>query len=149
MFLTYLLTTVTTIVGGFILMLICTNLLGMIVRGLYINKQMLSIVLAKDGDTPKDVERKVKQFVDPKKTILFIAITLVFYYLIYIFLGLLGVIVALLIMAGRLPDLIWEINNGRKISGGDSYDGFLFYASTLLGWAAFPVLWVAIYNILT
>jgi small-conductance mechanosensitive channel len=149
MFLTYLLVTVIAIIGLIILMYVSVNLLGMAVRGIYINKNMLRLMLAEDGDTPRDVEYKIKQFTSPRKTVTYLLISAVFYYLLYLFLGIFGALSAFLIMAGRLPDLIWEINHGFKVTRGDSHKGLLHFISSILFLLAFPALWLAIYKLLT
>lgn len=159
MLLTYIFVTLLTIVGSFVIMILSTNLLGGVVRGFFENPALRNLQDNMNADNTGDIRPELKEIINEdidrqKKashpvTLVFVLLTLLFFYGLYSLLGLIGVVAALLNMAGRLPDLLWEIRNGRKISTRDMPMGVLSIATTLILWAAFPLLWWAFYILLT
>jgi len=50
-------------------------------------------------------------------------------------------------MAGRLPDLLWEIEHGKKTDPKLMKKNALYYISVFLPWVAFPVLYYSLYKV--
>jgi len=71
--------------------------------------------------------------------------------LIFIFLAILFyfwnlglVIAALMLMASRIPDVIWEMKSSRSLELEDMKKPKLWLLTTLLAWASMPVVWYSI-----
>ena len=130
---------VKTIIGYLILLYLSINLLGMVARGFYdkIDKSEIAPFLHKEVG-------KINR-AGGFSTILFIFITIVYYYLLYHFWKIGVVLSAAMLMIGRVHDLLWEIHNGRKVTSMDHPKGILSIISDLLTWGAIIVLWFALY----
>jgi len=57
------------------------------------------------------------------------------------------VIAVLMMMAARIPDLIWEIKRGRKLRTRDMRRPAFWALSTILSWASLPVVWYGLYRV--
>jgi hypothetical protein len=129
-----------TVVAWLILMFISTNLTGLLVKGFFPNPQMEKIV-AGDEFLTNEYQRD-QRWVNIVAVVLIILLLAALYYFWNI--GL--VIAALMLMAARVPDLIWEIKNGRALQMGDMKRPRFYVLSTLLPWVSLPVLWYALYR---
>ena len=129
----------------FVLVYLSVNLLGFLVRGLFSNLGLDR--LEKEGsDFIKEQVKKSKnadKWINVLALILFIA----YFYLILHFWNIGVMLVVIMIMAGRLPDLIWEIKHGRRITSLNikllPHD-FLFYITSFLPWAELPILYYSL-----
>ena len=65
--------------------------------------------------------------------------------MLYHFWGIGVVLVAAMLMIGRVQDLLYEIKTGRKVTAKDYPKGIISVTSTILVWGAFIVLWFALY----
>ena len=124
------------------LMVIGTNLIGMLVRGLVLVSDVENQLSKADDAFKKTAE----EIYDPKveRRINFIALALIIIYLITLFyfwnVGV--VIAAIMLMVAHIPDLLWEIKHGKT----KFKDMPPIYMLTLLiMFAALPVLWYALY----
>jgi len=133
-----------TFLGWLTLMIVGTNLIGMLVRGLVLVSNVEN-QLSKADDTFKKIAGEVY---DPKaeRKVNFIALVLIIIYLIALFyfwnIGV--VIVAIMLMAARIPDLLWEIKHGRQ-SIKNMPARYMF--TLLIMFATLPVLWYALYRL--
>lgn len=125
-----------------VLMVVGTNLIGMLVRGLVLGSHVKN-QLSKTDNASKKI---VGEVYDPRaeRKVNFIALILIIIYLIALFyfwnIGV--VIAAIILMVARIPDLLWEIKHGRKnIKNMPARYMFTF----LIMFAALPVLWYALY----
>ncbi|MCL6096763.1 MAG: hypothetical protein M1444_03760 [Patescibacteria group bacterium] len=132
-----------TLVFFFVLMYLSVNLLGLFVRGLF---PKLEIERVKKEGLP-EIKNDIEDYRKKQPWITFFALILniVFFYILYYFWNIGVVIVAIMLMSGRLPDLIWEIKHGRKIDPKTMPKNTLNYVSTLLLWGALPVLYYFLY----
>jgi len=130
-----------TIIGYFILLFLSTNLLGMVVRGFF------------DFPSKNEIESYnpiLKKFAVSSKrtsifvTILFTIIMIVFYYLLFYFWNIGVAIVAALLMIARLPDLLYEIRTGIKVTSKTGPKGVLNNIMLIIDWGALIVLWFAL-----
>lgn len=69
-----------------------------------------------------------------------------FIYVIYQYIGWIAALAILLTIISRLPDLLWEIRNGRKITRTNSPQGLLYIATGVLSWVDIPLLWWACFT---
>lgn len=134
-----------TTVGLFlVLMYLSVNLLGFLVRGLFTNPELEKLKREGHDFIKQEIERS--QSIDKK--INYIALVLIAGY----FYGLLRiwnigvVLAALVIMAGRLPDLIWEIKHGKRLNTNEMDKNATYYITAFLPWLALPILYYSLYG---
>lgn len=131
-----------TFFGWLVLMYASINLIGMLVRGLVLVKDVEKQL--SEGD--KNLRKIASEVYHPKleRKVNTIAAVLIVIYLgaLFCFLNIGVVIVAIMLMVARIPDLLWEIKYGRhKIKEMPS----IYMFTTLITLAALPVLWFALY----
>ena len=125
-----------SILGYVILMLVGTNLIGIIVRGIvpkYYKHSNGELWIEKDLRTSKNI----------LLTTVFILITLAYLYALYHYWNILVVVAAVMVMVARLPDLLYEIKTGIKITFRNKPNKFKYAFWNIIGWLALPVLWYA------
>lgn len=127
----------------FILLLLSTNLLGLFVRGLFSNPELNR--LKHEGH--EFIKHEIEKSQRADKWINVVALILIFayFYALFHFWNIGVVVAAGIIMAGRLPDLIWEIKHGRKTDPKSMEKNVLYYISAFLSWVALPVLYFSLY----
>lgn len=133
-----------SIAAWFVIALICTNLLGLLVRGLSINTKINEI-----ANRDEVIMNYYQEYKYKNKYINIFALALIIFFLISIYsLSNVGMLIAaLMIMSARLPDLIWEIRHGRKIQKSDMPLSAIGLLSAILIWASLPVVWYAVYRL--
>ena len=143
MFPQLLVVSVLALIGWFILMFLTTNLLGLFVRGLFTDSEIDK--LGREGpDFLKEEVKKGKR-ADMVLNVIALVSIVGFFYLLFHFLNMYALLAALMLLAGRLPDLIWEIKHGKKIDVSTMTKNATFYLTSLLDWVSFPVFWYAVY----
>lgn len=138
-----------SIVGYFVLMYITTNLTGMVVRGFSRNAKLEE--LKKDKNTHAFIKKEIAKSdrADNVITVLFTIISVLFLYLLYHYLNIWAVVAALLLIFSRIPDLLWEIRTGKKVTVNDRPKGGVYSLTDLTIWAAIPTLWWSLYTLLS
>ncbi len=128
----------------FILMCLSVNLLGLLVRGLFSNPELDR--LKQEGH--EFIKREVEKSQRGEKWVNITALVLniIFFYLLFHFWNIGVVIAAVIIMAGRLPDLLWEIRHGKKTDPKLMRKNAMYYVSAFLPWLALPVLYFSLYH---
>ena len=129
-------------------MLLCTNLVGMVVRGFFVSEEIEKLKEGKDTLPLIKNEIKKSEFADNMITLLFAVISLAFLYALFVFINIWAVIAALFFMISRTPDLLWEIRNGKKITRHNMPKTPLYIITSIMDWLALPVIWYAIYTLL-
>lgn len=109
--------------GWVILMLIGTNLVGFFSLGLMRKNFSISFFLT--------------------------VLCLIYLYLLLHFLNVGVVIAATMLMAARIPDLIWENRHGQRIDKKNMPKGPIYTLTTIMQWSALPLLWWALYSLQT
>jgi len=137
-----------SIIGYFVLMCITTNLTGMVVRGFFCQDTDFEDFLKKGKPRPyANMKISMGGRVDKGTTILFFIITVLFLYLLYRYLNIWAVVAALLLTFSRIPELLWEIRNGRKVTANDRPKG-RFYLITDIMMLIIPLIfWWSVYNL--
>lgn len=130
----------------FVLLFLSINLLGFLVRGLFTNPQLDR--LKQEGH--EFVKHQIEKSERAEKWINIIALILliVYFYLLFYFWNIGVVLAAVIIMVGRLPDLIWEIKHGEKLTFANTkllQKSAWYYISAFLPWIALPILYYALY----
>ena len=127
----------------FILMYLSVNLLGLLVRGLFSNPELEKL----KQESHEFIKHEIVLSERANKWINIIALILilVFFFLLFHFWNVGVVAAGVMIMVGRLPDLVWEIKHGRKTNLKLMKKNLLFYISAFLPWVAYPVLYYFLY----
>jgi len=128
------------IIGWLILMTVGSNLIGLIVRS------MAEPVLGNDVDDPFLNRMKSKH----KRTgiffaILFSLVSILYFYLLYHYWNIGVVIAAAMVMFSRIPDLLFEMKTGKKITFVTMPKNPIDYFTTVIQWVALPLLWYSLY----
>ena len=91
-------------------MILSTNLLGFLVRGLFINPELNKL---KSETKHKFLKQEIEknQRADKWTNVIALILIILYFYLLIHFWNIGVAIVAAVIMADRLPDLVWEIKN--------------------------------------
>lgn len=132
-----------TIILFFILMYLSVNLLGYFVRGVF----SPDYEKLKGEQTLEFMKKEVGKIQRADKWITTIAFILIitYLYLLFHFWNIGVTAVAIIIMAGRLPDLLWEIEHGRRTDPKLMKHNALYYIFALLPWVGLPVLYYSLY----
>ena len=77
-------------------------------------------------------------------TLLFVFLTIFYLYLLLRVWNIGVPIAAAMMMLARVPNLLWEIPMGQKITRSSGPRGAVSILSTLITWSALPVLWLAL-----
>lgn len=129
-----------------VLMVVSTNLIGLVVRGLFWTPPPIS------GDAPDAVQQVLENegkrlsVVNTGMTIFGLLLSVTYLGALYQFWNILLAGVAFLQMCSRFPDLLWEIRNGRRITKGDAPRGVLSYLSLILSLVCLPLTWYALFR---
>lgn len=132
-----------SVVFFFILMLISTNLLGLFVRGLFSNPELDKLKQEGHEFIKREVEKS--QRAEKWVNITALVLIIVYYYLLFHFWNIGVVAAAIILMIGRLPDLLWEIKHGKKTDPTLMKKNTMYYISSFLPWLALPVLYFSLY----
>lgn len=128
----------------FVLMYLSVNLLGLFVRGLFPKLELDRI--KREG--LEHIKHDIKGY--QRRQIWITAIALVlniaFFYLLFRIWNIGVPIVALIIMAGRLPDLLWDIEHGKKTDPKLMKKNVLYYVTAFLPWLGLPLLYYSLYH---
>jgi len=132
----------------FILMFLSVNFLGFLVRGLFTNPEIDKIKSKTEHEFIKQ-EIEKNQRTEKWTNVVALLLVAIYYYVLIHFWNVGVAIVALMLMAGRLPDLIWEIKMGKKITVGIARampKNALYFITILFDLAALPVLYYFLYH---
>jgi len=131
-----------TIVAWFIIMLISVNLLGYVVRGLLWSPTSMEEKVAKIVFKDMPNREPMTPTFNFVITLVAIVFTGAYFFILYHFWNIGLVAAAGIIMFSRLPDLLWEIKNGVKVTRtiGPKL-GYLFALEFLL---SFPLIWYSL-----
>ena len=126
-----------TIIGYFIIMFAGSNLLGLVVRGLVQPSQKI--------DTESTLESEdIAKPTCVIMTIIFSLLVLLYYYALYHFWNIGVVIAAAMVMFPRIPDLLFEIETGKKTTLKTMRKNPLDIFCSITVWIALPVLWYSL-----
>ena len=145
-----------TVIFYFILMYISVNLIGFFVRGLIVNPDLDLLRLKEEGYGDEFIEKslamKYKKNEPAAKrsniimTTIALVLILIYFYLLSLFWNIGVTSIAGIFMLTRLPDLIWEIKNGKKLTPKNMPRNALYYITSLSTFAFLPVLYYFLYH---
>ena len=131
-----------TIVAWFIIMLISVNLLGYVVRGLLWSPTSMEEEVAKIVFKDMPNREPMTPTFNFVITLVAFVFTVAYFFALYHFWNIGLVAAAGIIMLTRLPDLLWEIKHGVKVTKNRGPKlGYLFALEFLL---SFPLIWYSL-----
>ena len=127
-------------------MYLSVNLLGLFVRGLFPQQELNRI--KKEAPEFITIAGSDKEYINQQKrtTIIALILNIAFFYLLFRIWNIGVVAAAIIIMAGRLPDLSWDIEHGKRTDPKLMEKNALYYISAFLPWLALPVLYYSLYH---
>jgi len=125
-------------------MYLSVNLLGLFVRGLFSNPELDK--LKQEGHEFIKHEIEKSQRADRWINIVALILIFAYFYALFHFWNIGVVAAAVIIMVGRLPDLIWEIKHGKKTDPKLMEKNAMYYISAFFPWLALPVLYFSLYH---
>ena len=137
------------------LMYISVNLIGFFVRGLIVNPDLDLLRLKEEGYGDEFIEKSLAMEYKKNEpaakrsniimTTIALVLILIYFYLLSLFWNIGVTSIAGIFMLTRLPDLIWEIKNGKKITLKNMPKNTLDYLTTSIDWLALPALFYFLY----
>ena len=118
-------------------MLIGTNLLGIIVRGVVTSYK-------KDEHGNYQIVEDITSSTSIIMTIVSSLVSILYFYALYHYWNFGVVIAALMLMFSRIPDLLFEMRTGEKINFKNMPKKPIDFFSTAVSWLALPVLWYSL-----
>ena len=137
-----------SIVFYFVLMLLSVNLLGLLVRGFFTNPELDKIEAETKHDFIKEEIEKSKRADKWLNLVAFLGI-IGYLYATFHFWNIGVTSIALVLMFVRLPDLLWEIKTGKKVTRSVAREmpkNALYFITTFLTFAALPALYYFLYH---
>lgn len=134
-----------SIVLYFVLMYLSVNLLGLFVRGLFPQKELDRI--KREASQFITIAGSDKKYIHQQKrtTVIALILNFAFFYLLFRIWNVGVVVAVLIIMTGRLPDLLWDIKHGKKTDPKLMKKNAIYYVSAFLPWLALPILYYSLY----
>lgn len=132
-----------------ILMYISVNVLGFLVRGLFVNPKLDKIKDKPEVHEFIKNEIKKSQRADQWINIIALILFISFFYVLFHFWNIGIVLAAIIIMGSRIPDLLWEIKHGKKMTRANAKllpKNTLYYISAWIDWVvALPLVYFSLY----
>lgn len=125
-----------------VLMVLSTTLLGLFIRGLFSNPDQVRLKQEGHEFIKKEIEKSERAniFIN----IIALILLIVFLHFLYRFWNIGVVVAAIIIMIGRLPDLIREIKQGRMVNLNLMERNVFYYITSALPWIALPILYFSL-----
>jgi hypothetical protein len=126
------------VIGWVVLMLVGTNLIGMVVRGL------MNPAARLQPDLDPFVQGEVARYrrANTVVTGIFTLLTLAYLYALLRFFNVAVALAAFMLITGRIPDLLFEIRTGQPVNNMRIMPKTPIHVlATVMDWAALPVLW--------
>lgn len=132
-----------TIVAWAVLAFVGTNLIGLVVRGFSWTAPTL--------DAPTDAvhellghETRRLSVANSAMTFLSILVTLAYLFGLFYFSGIGLSVAACIVMVSRLPDLLWEIRTGGRVTRQSAPQGALHIIATLFLFGTLSLIWYSL-----
>lgn len=135
---------VRTVAAWLVMMFVGTNLIGLVVRFACIARAMS--MLQTGSSTPDVVARPMNRsrVASTAMTVVLAIVIGVYFYILVHFWNALLAAAGLMVMASRLPDLLWEIRTGSKVGLRIKPRGPAYTLATVVNWTALPLIWFAL-----
>ena len=133
-----------SVVFYFILMYLSVNLLGLLVRGLFLNPELDRLKLEGNEFIKHEIEKSERA--DKWLNIIALILIIAYFYSLFHFWNIGVMAVAIMLMIGRFQSLLWEIKNGKKTNTKLMPKNALYSVSSLLILSALPALYYFLYH---
>jgi hypothetical protein len=131
------------ILAWFMLLYIATNLVGYVVRN-FLSWSSPVVDLSESVKKLFAHELRRNHAIDGAMSLIFLFLTAAYLFGLYHFWNVGLVVSAGLVMVGRLPDLLWEIRTGTKISTANYPKGAVSVMSIVLILLSLPLTWYSL-----
>lgn len=140
--------TIKTILVWLMLMYIGINLIGYLVRSVVPALSPFSPLDEVSESAQKIINREMqsKRRADIVLSLLFSIIMVAYLFGVYHYWNVALIAVAVLVMIGRLPDLLWEIRTGKRITKANMPKGIFSNIGILIDILTLPLTWFALYK---
>jgi len=136
-----------TLIAWLVLTFVSVNLLGFFLRGVAANSE-LEIA---SGDMHHIIKLEARRMIIANRAVNVIALSaiILFVYAMWHFWNI-GIALCVMLMMGcRIPDLIWEMNNGKRLEMAEMHKPIMHKPifstlATLITWMTLPFLWYSI-----
>lgn len=133
-----------TFFGWLALVLVGTNLIGMLIRGLVLIADVENQI-SKGNNAFKELAGEIYDSKTEKKVNIIALLQIIIYLIVLFYFWNYGVVIAaVMIMVSRIPDLLWEIKHGRQ---NIKHMPMRYLLTLVIIFAALPVLWYALYKL--
>lgn len=129
-------------------MIISVNLLGLLIRGIFSDPKLTELNETGSDFIKKEIEKSKSG--DAFYITFTLLLNILFFIALYKYWNVGVVLVAGILMLSRLPDLLWELKNGRKLSMNDANllpKNALYYMTSFSWLAEVPLLYYSLYII--
>lgn len=134
-------------VGFFLVILyLSVNLLGFLVRGLFVDPELDKLKRDSHEFIKHEIEKHERA--DMWINIIALIFLVVYFYALFHFWNIGVVLAAIVVMVGRLPELLWEIKHGERMTLANTKllkKNVWYYISAFLPWTALPILYYSLY----
>jgi hypothetical protein len=134
----------------FIILKVSINLLGLVVRGFLEPTPSISI----PDETSSPVAKLIKTEIRKNKqaniimTLISIILTIAFFYALFHFWNIGLAVTAGMLMVSYLPDLLWDIKTGKRVSKHNMPPhNFVFYATLIIYLLCLPLTWYCLFRL--
>lgn len=126
-----------------ILLIVGTNLVGFVARGVFWSSPPVDAPTNRVREVLAQESRRMHA-TNVAMTLLFLVLTVAYFFALYHFWNIGLAVSAGLVMVSRLPDLLWEIRTGKKVSKASMPKGTAYIVATVLMWLALPLTWYSL-----
>lgn len=128
-----------------VLVLLGTNLVGLVVRGFVWSAPEIDMPSARVRDLVAGESRRMSA-ANFTMTLFGILATGAYLFALDRFFGFGLLTAGVIVMASRMPDLLWEVRTGGRVTRQNAPQGILHVVATLLLWSALPLTWYSLYR---
>jgi hypothetical protein len=132
-----------SIVAWAVLTFVGTNLIGFVVRGIFWSPPHVEATDERMAQLFRHETRRACVG-NAAITLLSILATAAYLFALFHFWNVWLAVAALLVMASRLPDLMWEIRTDKRVTRQNAPKGWLYVVTTVVWWGMLPLIWYAL-----
>ena len=131
------------IVAWVVLMLVGTNLIGFIVRGIVWSPPSVDAPTDRVAELFRRESRRMG-FVNGAMTFLSILVTAAYLFALFHFWNVWLAVGGVIVMVSRIPDLIWEIRTGDRVTRTRRPKGPVYIVASAFDWGSLLLIWYSL-----
>ena len=140
---TILLCILKSTVAWAVLALVGTNLIGFVVRGIVWSRPDVEAPTERVSELFRHESRRMG-VANGTMAFLSILVTAAYLFALFHFWNIWLAVAASVLMATRLPDLVWELRTGARITRQSAPKGPLYATATVVMWGTWPLIWYSL-----